>query len=78
MAAYDAPYPDPRYQAGVRTFPDLAMVEPQMDGVAEAQAALRFWSGEWAGESFMAIGAKDPDAETMHTLQTTIRGCPSR
>ena len=53
----------------------LAMVEPGMEGVAEAEAALRFWE-EWAGQSFMAIGAKHPDAATMHTLRSQIRGCP--
>ena len=76
MAAYDAPYPDARHKAGPRTFPDLAMVEPHMDGVAEARAALRFWTEEWSGQSFMAIGANDPDAETMQALRATIRGCP--
>jgi haloalkane dehalogenase len=76
MAAYDAPYPDSRHQAGVRTFPNLAMVEPQMDGVAETKAALRFWRDEWSGQSFMAIGSNDPDVETMHALRATIRGCP--
>lgn len=76
MAAYDAPYPDARHKAGPRTFPDLAMVEPHMDGVAEARAALRFWTEEWSGQSFMAIGAKDPDTETMQALRATIRGCP--
>ena len=39
-------------------FPELAMVEPGMEGVAESEAALRFWREEWAGQSFMAIGAK--------------------
>jgi hypothetical protein len=24
----------------------------------------------------MAIGMKDPDVEAMHTLRTSIRGCP--
>lgn len=76
MAAYDAPFPDRRFQAGARTFPDLAMVEPQMDGVAEARAALRFWTEEWSGPSFMAIGAKDPDIATMQVLRGQIRGCP--
>jgi len=76
MAAYDAPFPDRRFQAGARTFPDLAMVEPEMDGVAEARAALRFWTEEWSGQSFMAIGAKDPDVETMQVLRKQIRGCP--
>ncbi len=76
MAAYDAPYPDRRFQAGARTFPDLAMVEPEMEGAAEAIAALTFWSEEWSGQSFMAVGAKDPDVDTMQMLRKQIRGCP--
>ncbi len=76
MAAYDAPFPNTRFQAGARTFPDLAMVEPEMEGVAEAEAAVRFWKEEWSGQSFMAIGAKDADVETMTVLHSQIRGCP--
>jgi haloalkane dehalogenase len=76
MAASDAPYPDARHKAGPRTFPDLAMVEPQMDGVAEARAALHLWQEEWSGQSFMAIGSNDPDVEPMHQLRAAIRGCP--
>jgi len=76
MAAYDAPFPDSRFQAGARMFPDLAMVEPEMDGVAESKAALRYWTEEWLGQSFMVIGADDPDVETMHVLRGQIRGCP--
>jgi haloalkane dehalogenase len=76
MAAYDAPFPDLRFKAGARTFPDLAMVAPGMDGVAEAVAALKFWREDWAGPSFMAIGAKAPDLEAMHELRRQIRGCP--
>ena len=57
-------------------FPELAMVEPGMEGVAESEAALRFWREEWAGQSFMAIGAKHPDAPAMYTLRRQIRGCP--
>jgi hypothetical protein len=73
-AAYDAPFPDIRFKAGVRTFPDLAMVEPGMEGVAEA--ALRFWREDWSGKSFMAIGANAPDSDDMQTLRRQIRGCP--
>lgn len=76
VAAYDAPFPDRRFQAGARTFPDLAMVEPDMEGVAESRAALQFWQRDWSGPSFMAIGANDPDVATMHTLRHQIRGCP--
>jgi haloalkane dehalogenase len=52
------------------------VVEHGMEGVVEAEAALRFWNVEWSGQSFMAIGAKDPDLETMHALRSQIRGCP--
>jgi haloalkane dehalogenase len=76
VAAYDAPFPDIRFKVGARMFPELAMVEPGMEGVAESEAALRFWREEWAGQSFMAIGAKHPDAATMHGLRSEIRGCP--
>jgi haloalkane dehalogenase len=76
VTAYDAPFPDSRFQAGARTFPDLAMVEPEMEGVAESQAALKFWKEEWPGPSFMAIGMKDPDVGTMQALRASIRGCP--
>jgi haloalkane dehalogenase len=76
MAAYDAPFPDSHSKAGARTFPELAMVEPGMEGVVESVAALKFWREDWSGQSFMAIGAKAPDADTMYTLRSQIRGCP--
>lgn len=76
MAAYDAPFPDSRFKAGVRVFPELAMVEPRMEGVAEAEMAARFWAEEWEGQSFMAVGAQDPDVDTMRALRSNIRGCP--
>jgi haloalkane dehalogenase len=76
IAAYDAPFPGSRFQAGARTFPDLAMVQPEMEGVTESRAALGFWTEEWSGQSFMAIGMKDPDVETMQALRAKIRGCP--
>lgn len=75
-SAYDAPFPHARFKAGVRTFPDLAMVKPSMEGVAEAREAARFWAQDWSGQSFMAIGANDPDMATMRSLRTGIRGCP--
>jgi len=76
MAAYDAPFPDTPFQAGARAFPELAMVEPEMEGAAEAQEALTFWAQEWSGQSFMAIGAKDPDVAAVRALRDQIRGCP--
>ena len=39
-AAYDAPFPDSSYRAGVRRFPALVPVEPGMEGVAEFEVQL--------------------------------------
>jgi len=77
-AAYDAPFPDDRYRAGVRRFPALVPVEPGMDGVEVSQRAARFFRERWEGQSFMAIGMQDPvlGAPVMHALASVIRGCP--
>jgi haloalkane dehalogenase len=74
-AAYDAPFPDASYKAGVRAFPQLVMTEPDMPGVEVSRAAERFWS-EWDGPSFLAVGAKDPvlGVPAMNRLHRTIRG----
>ena len=78
-AAYDAPFPDSSYKAGVRAFPPLVMVHPDMEGAAESKAAADFWRTEWDGQSFMAISDGDPFTdliEAMLALHTQIRGCP--
>jgi haloalkane dehalogenase len=77
-AAYDAPFPDASYKAGVRRFPQLVAVEPGMEGVAEGKRARDFWTNDWRGESFMAIGLRDPvlGKRVMEELRATIRGCP--
>jgi len=76
-AAYDAPFPDQRYKAGVRRFPQLVMTAPDMEGVAESRAARDFWTNNWSGKSFMAVGAADPVfGGTMEALRANIRGCP--
>lgn len=76
--AYDAPFPDDRYKAGVRRFPQLVPVEPGMDGIELMQRARRFWSEDWQGESFMAIGLRDVvlGEPVMAELRNVIRGCP--
>lgn len=58
-AAYAAPFPDARYRAGPRRFPFLVMTEPDMEGVEVSRRAARWWSSEWDGDSFMAIGEQD-------------------
>jgi haloalkane dehalogenase len=74
-AAYDAPFPDASYKAGVRAFPQLVMTEPDMPGVEISRAAERFWS-EWNGPSFLAVGAQDPvlGVPAMDRLRRTVRG----
>jgi haloalkane dehalogenase len=77
-AAYDAPFPDDRYKAGVRRFPALVPTDPDMDGVEIGLKAAKFWSREWTGESFMAIGMQDPvlGPIAMYQLRKLIRNCP--
>lgn len=77
-AAYDAPFPDASYKAGVRRFPELVMVSPEMEG-AELSRRARVWlSTGWNGQSFMAVGMQDPvlGPPVMAALRATIRGCP--
>jgi haloalkane dehalogenase len=78
IAAYDAPYPGPEYKAGAQVFPALVPVEPDMEGVDISIEAATYWSEEWAGKSFMAIGMADPvlGAPAMMSLHKIIRGCP--
>ena len=77
-AAYDAPFPDASYKAGVRRFPQLVAVEPGMEGAAYGERARAFWANDWRGESFMAIGLRDPvlGKPVMEELRASIRGCP--
>jgi pimeloyl-ACP methyl ester carboxylesterase len=78
-AAYEAPFPDARYKAGVRRFPQLVPDSPDAPGAAISRAARSWLSSGWSGESFMAIGMQDPvlGPAVMKALQKTIRGCPA-
>jgi len=87
IAAYDAPFPDQRYKGGVRRFPELVMLKEQgaadltplsKEGVETSLRARKFWSEDWKGESFMAIGMQDPvlGPPSMKFLRSFIKGCP--
>lgn len=78
IAAYDAPFPDDEYKAGARRFPALVMTDPGMEGIETSKRAAAFWSNEWEGESFMAIGMQDPvlGPPAMQMLRGLIKGCP--
>jgi pimeloyl-ACP methyl ester carboxylesterase len=49
-----------------------------MEGVPFGEAARKYFANEWQGESFMAIGLRDPvlGKPVMEELRATIRGCP--
>ncbi len=76
--AYDAPFPDNRYKAGVKRFPAIVPVEPGMEGIEHGLRARKFFSNDWSGESFMAIGMRDGvlGEPVMEELRSQIRGCP--
>ena len=77
--AYSAPFPDINYKAGVRRFPQMVMTEPDMEGVEISKRALAYLRNRWDGESFMAVGMKDPvlGHKAMQFLHSQIRNCPS-
>ena len=78
VAAYDAPFPDDRYKAGVRRFPAMVPDHPQAPGAELSRRAREWLKTAWSGESFMAIGMKDPvlGPPVMNGLRKLIQGCP--
>lgn len=87
VAAYDAPFPDQSFKGGVRRFPELVMLTPSKDepltdiaseGVETSLKARKFWSENWTGDSFMAIGMQDPvlGPPAMAFLRSQIKDCP--
>lgn len=78
VAAYDAPFPGPEFKAGVRRFPAIVPITPDMEGAEIGRQAMSFWSTQWSGPTFMAVGAQDPvlGPKVMGMLRQAIRGCP--
>lgn len=58
-AGYDAPYPDKRYQAGARAFPQLVPTSPSDPAVPANRAA---WDvlGHWQKPVLCVFGDRDP------------------
>jgi len=77
-AAYEFPFPDSRSKAGVRRFPQLVPERADDPGAAISRKARNFLQTAWQGETFMAVGAKDPvlGPAVMKQLRGWIRGCP--
>jgi pimeloyl-ACP methyl ester carboxylesterase len=78
VAAYNAPFPDKSYKAGAMIFPSLVPTRFDDPGAEIARKAREWLSREWKGESFMAIGEKDPilGPRAMLPLSKIIRNCP--
>ncbi len=78
-AAYDAPFPDARYKAGVRRFPEMVPDRPDAPGAELSRAARDWLRTRWTGPVFMAVGMKDPvlGPPVMAVLRRVIAGCPN-
>jgi pimeloyl-ACP methyl ester carboxylesterase len=78
IKAYDAPFPDITYKAGIRRFPDLLPTEYDAPGAEISRRARDWFQKDWTGESFMAIGMQDPilGPSVMRNLRTMIPRCP--
>ena len=59
LAAYDAPFPGSKYQAGARAFPQLVPTDPKDPAVPANRAA---WDalGKWEKPFLCVFGANDP------------------
>ena len=78
-AAYDAPFPNVSYKAGVRRFPPIVPEKYDDPGAAISRKARDWLTNAWRGETFMAVGAKDPvlGVPVMNMLSSWIRDCPA-
>ncbi|MGZ5712551.1 MAG: haloalkane dehalogenase [Caldimonas sp.] len=78
-AAYDAPFPDASFKAGVRRFPNLVPDHPEADGAAVSRQAREWFRTRWQGRTFMAVGMKDPvlGPSTMRYVAAQIRDSPA-
>ena len=78
IAAYDAPFPDERFKAGVRRFPQLVPDQPNAEGALISRQAREWWRTSWQGKTFMAIGMTDPvlGPAVMRDLAANIQNCP--
>jgi pimeloyl-ACP methyl ester carboxylesterase len=77
-AAYDAPFPDTQYKAGVRRFPEIVPDQLNSPGAELSRKAREWLRNEWSGDVFMSVGMRDPvlGPPVMEALRKNIRNCP--
>lgn len=75
--AYAAPFPDVRYKAGVRRFPEIVPAEPGAGGAEVSRRARAYLHTSWDKPTFMAVGMQDPvlGPPVMRLMRHLIRGC---
>jgi len=78
IVAYDAPFLDIKYKAGVRRFPQLVPTSYDAPGAEISRRARDWFQDKWNGESFMAVGMQDPvlGLPMMEILRGMIPRCP--
>jgi len=78
VEAYNAPFPDIKYKAGIRRFPDLVPTTHDAPGAEISRKARDWFQKDWSGDSFMAIGMQDPilGPSVMRKLRKIIPRCP--
>jgi len=76
-AAYDAPFPDIRYKAGVRRFPEIVPDQMNAPGAEVSRNARQWLRDKWTGSAFMAVGMTDPvlGPPVMQVLRNDIQNC---
>lgn len=58
--AYAAPFPDLRFKAALRAFPNMVPTEADAPGAAISRSARDWYTQHWRGPAFLAVGARDP------------------
>ena len=76
--AYAAPFPDARYKAGVRRFPNLVPDHPEADGAALSREARQWWARNGTAPASWpsACRTRCSVRPRWRMLRQTIRNCP--